>query len=451
MRRLMVGGMLLAALVLWAASVAAQQPAPQAQPNAMVQVFVAKGYLSPEEAARILAAPNQAEANERMLKVFLAKGMLTQDEFIAASGGAVVTAAEKGVGGARMLKAAGPVHALPAAAPSPAAQPKGANWPSSPSMLGTDLSDGATADADTIPAIAPPRVLPIGVARDPKGIIPDIRLGSGAMLNIYGFIKATAISDTTNSGGATVGSNDFPLPLLQGDTGPDSGSQFHIKARSTRFGANFYWPINGPDITLTGKIEMDFEGDYTDVNNRNVSSSRSSQVSLRHAWMRMDTKLGEIPWFAEFGQDWTLLGSSIVPDYIESTNNGVAFGSIYERMPQFKTGLQFSAGSLKIQPEFALTWAEFADSNLNTSSTASLLGSLGQVPTGQQEQNREGAILGSASGEPGVQGRVVFDFPINKSWKGVPNAEIIISGGHAEAEEIVPLANIPKTGVPTLS
>jgi len=453
MRRVMVGALLLCVATLTAVSVAAQQPAPQAQPGSMVQVFVAKGYLTPEEAASILqGAATQAEANERMLKVFLAKGMLTQEEYLRASGGAVAPAAESGASGARLMNAAAPVTPLPpAAVASPAAQPKSAVWPTSPVMSGTDPSDGAAADADTIPAIAPPRPLPINVARDPKGIIPDLKLGSGAMLNVYGFLKATAISDTTNSGGAVVGSNDFPLPLLQGDTGPNSGSQFRVKARSSRIGANFYWPLNGPDITLTGRLEFDFEGDYTVVNNRNVSSSRSSQPSLRHAWMRMDTKLGDVPWFAEFGQDWTLLGSSIVPDYIESTNNGVAFGSIYERLPQIKTGIQLQAGSLKIQPEFALTWASFADSNLNNSSTASVLGSLGVVPTGQQEQGREGAILGAAGGQPGLQGRVVFDFPINKSWKGVPNAEIIFSGGHAEAQEIVPLANIPKTGVAGLT
>jgi len=457
MRRVMVGAMLLSVLALMAVSAAAQQAAPQAQPSAMVQVFVAKGYLTPDEAASILqGAATQAEANERMLKVFLAKGMLTQEEYNAASGGSVASSASASAapGGARMVNAGAPsMGTLAAATPDPITVPKtkSADWPSSPATLGTDLSDGASADAATIPAIAPPRVLPIGLPRDPKGIIPDIKLGSGAMVNLYGFIKATAISDTTNSGGAVVGSNDFPLPLLQGDTGPQSGSQFRIKARSTRWGANFFWPISGPDITLTGKIEMDFEGDYTIVNNRNVSSSRSSQVSLRHAWMRMDAKLGTVPWFAEFGQDWSLIGSSIVPDYIESTNNGVAFGSIYERQPQFKTGLQFSAGDLKVQPEFAITWSSFADSNLNNTSTATVLGSLGVAATGQQEQGREGAVLGAASGQPGVQGRIVFDFPLNKSWKGVPNAEIVVSGGHAEAREIVPLASIPKTAIASLT
>jgi len=440
MRRLMVGAILLTALVFSAVSVAAQQPAPQAQPSAMVQVFVAKGYLTPEEAARIAQAPNQAEANDRMLKVFLAKGMLTQEEFNAASGEAAVPAAENGANGAVMRN-------ISAGAGSSAALP-------SPGASSAD-PDGQSREPAVIPAIAPPRPLPINIPRDPKGIIPDIKLGGGAMLNVYGFLKATAIYDTTNSGGAVNGGNDFPLPLLLNtgglDTGPNSGSQFKIKARSSRVGANFFWPISGPDITLTGKLEFDFEGDYTVVNNRNVSSARSSQPSIRHAWMRMDAKLGTVPWFAEFGQDWTLVGTSIGFDLIETTQNGNFFGAINERLPQFKTGLQFHAGELKIQPEFAITWANFGDSNFVNTSTASVLGSAGVIPTGQQEQNREGSILGSSGGQPGVQGRIVFDFPINKNWKGVPNAEIIFSGGHAVAEEVVPIGSIPTTGVPALT
>jgi hypothetical protein len=325
-----------------------------------------------------------------------------------------------------------------------------AEWPVTAMNIGYDPSDGTAADAGTIPAVAPVRVLPIGLPRDPKGIIPDIKLGSGAMLNIYGFLKASAVYDTSNSGSTTFNNNDFPLPLLLGDTGPQA-DQFRIKARSTRAGVNFYYPINGPNLTLTGKMEFDWEGDYTVVNNRNISSVRSSQLSLRQAWMRLDTKLGSVPWFAEFGQDWTLLGSSTVMDLFETTGFAVGFGNFYERVPQFKTGLQFTAGRLKIEPEFAIVLGALGDSGLNNSVNNALLGSVSGVAAGEQEQGREGAILGSASGQPGVQGRLVFDFPLNRGWKGVPNAEIIFSGGHTEGTYIVPLSNIPFSGVYTVN
>jgi hypothetical protein len=45
----------------------------------------------------------------------------------------------------------------------------------------------------------------------------------------------------------------------------------------------------------------------------------------------------------------------------------------------------------------------------------------------------------------------VFDFPLNSDWKGVPNAELIVSGGHAESTYIVPVGNIPNTPVSSLT
>jgi len=452
------------AIAALAFPVAAQQTAPPAASNPLVQLLQSKGILTAEEAATIGTASSPGEANERLAHLLLNKGLITQEEYKATAAASAVPVAQSQAapGGAHMVNAAAALSPAAAAAPAAATistseTKKEALWPVSPNMVGYDPSDGATADAGTIPAIAPVRVLPIGIPKDPKGIIPDIKLGSGAMINPYGFFKASAVYDTTNSGGSTFGNNDFPLPLLLGDTGPDSGNQFRIKARSARFGANVFYPINGPDITLTGKIEFDWEGDYEVANNRNISSIRSSQASLRLAWARMDAKIGGVPWFAEFGQDWTLLGSSTVMDLFETTGFAVFFGNFYERIPQFKTGLQFSAGDVKIEPEFAITLGAFGDSNLNNSTANALLGATGAVPTGFQNQAREGQMLGPDSGQPGVEGRLVIDFPLDKSWKGVPNAELIVSGGHDEGQEIIPIANIPSsalllpTGVTTLT
>ena len=70
--------------------------------------------------------------------------------------------------------------------------------------------------------------------------------------------------------------------------------------------------------------------------------------------MRLDHKIAGLPWYALFGQDWSILGSSTLPNLFETTGLGVAMGSLYERIPQFRTGVQFHAGNLKIQPEFAI-------------------------------------------------------------------------------------------------
>ena len=280
-----------------------------------------------------------------------------------------------------------------------------------------------------IPAVSPVRVLPIDLPKQ-GGLIPDIKLGSGAKLKLYGFFKASAIEDTANAGGANFGGDDFPLPLLQGDTGPTAGPEFHIKARSFRMGANFEWVPKDSPWTITGRLEYDFEGDFTNVNNRNISGVRSSTPGIRLAWARLDRKLGEVPWFAEFGQDWTILGSSTLPSLFETTGLGIAMGSFYERLPQFRTGVQFNSGRFKIQPEGAIVLPVAGNSTLTADQRA-----------------RFGDRAGSDSNQPGIQGRVVFQFPLSTTWKGVAPAQIIFSGGHARFNEIIPVGNLPTTAV----
>ena len=273
-----------------------------------------------------------------------------------------------------------------------------------------------------IPAVTPTRVLPIDIPKQ-GGMIPDIKLGSGANMKLYGFYKATAVSDTASSGGPTFGSQDWPLPLLLADTGPTSDPQVHIKARAFRIGMQTEWVPKGSDFTLTGRVEGDFEGDYTDVNNRNISSQARSQFSLRLAWVRLDHKIGNVPWFAEFGEDWSLLGSSTLPSLFETTGLGVGMGSLYERMPMFKTGVQFHSGDFKVQPEFAIVMPIEGSSALTV-----------------YQRLRFGDRAGAESNQPGVEARVVFQFPLNKSWKGVAPAQVIFSGHHARMNEIIPHA-----------
>ena len=248
-------------------------------------------------------------------------------------------------------------------------------------------------------------------------MIPDIKLGSGGNLKLYGFLKATAVSDTASSGGATFGSNDFPLPLLLGgDTGPTSDPQFHIKARSARFGSQFEWVPKNSSFTVTGRIEGDFEADYTDVNNRNISSARSSQFGVRLAYMRLDTKLGTLPWFAQFGQDW-LLVSSTLPSLFETTGLALGMGALWERSPLFKTGVQFHAG------EFAIVLPVAGNSTLTT-----------------DQRLRFGDRAGAESNRPALEARLVFQFPLSHNWKAVAPAQLIFSGHHARLNEVIPHA-----------
>ena len=404
---------LLTSAVALAMSAMAQQPENHAtNNNALVQLLQSKGILTSGEAAMINRSTTPEEANARLALLLEQKGLISNQEYAATI-----------------------------ATPAPTVPPAPTLAPVSMEASGARLSNAVMqtqGPAQTmgtppapdrgptvIPAVAPLRVLPIDIPKQ-GGMIPDIHLGSGANVKLYGFYKASAISDTASSGGATFGSQDWPLPLLLGDTTaatPTTNPQVHLKARSFRMGMQTEWVPKDSGFTITGRVEGDFEGDYTDVSNRNISSVRSNQFTLRLAWMRLDHKIGDLPWFAEFGQDWSIMGSSTLPSLFETTGLGVGMGGLYERIPQFKTGIQFRAGDLKIQPEVALVLSAGGTSGLTT-----------------DQHLRFGDSVGAESDQPGVEARVVFQFPLNKSWRGVAPAQLIFSGHHTRMSEQIPHA-----------
>jgi hypothetical protein len=394
-----------AAVVLLSFAVALAVPALGQQPEnhqpastPLVKLLESKGILTAEEALSVSQASSPGEANARLAQLLVSKGVISNQEYEHTLGEPAPAPTEAHFVEAVYHAPAAAVTSDTSAAPP---QPK--------------------AEVQSLPpGIAPLRVLPIDLPKQ-GGVIPDIKLGSGANMKLYGFFKATAVADTASSGGATFGSNDFPLPLLLGgDTGPTSDPQFHIKDRSFRIGSQFEWVPKSQNLTLTGRVEADFEGDYTNVNNRNISAVRSSQFGLRIAYVRIDTKLGHtLPWFAQFGQDWSLISSSL-PSLFETTGLGIGMGTLWERQPMFKTGVQFKASEVQIQPEFAIT--------LPVAGTSALT---------DEERARFGDRAGAESNQPGLQGRVVLQFPLHH-WQGVVPAQIIFSGSHAEINEVIP-------------
>ncbi len=223
--------------------------------------------------------------------------------------------------------------------------------------------------------------------------------------------------------------NDFPLPLFLGDTGPDTSPEFHIKARAFRIGANFEWLDPSPRLSLTGRLEFDFEGDFTRSNNRNISSIRSSQPSLRLAWMRLDRTFNErTTGFLLAGQDWTPFGSSTLPNLIETTGLGIGYGSLYERAPQIRTGFNFNARTkrnLRFQPEFAIVLPAF-----------------GNLPPDTGNQLGFGERQGVDSQRPEVQGRFVTQFQLDRA-PGVVPAQLIASFMQGARKAIVTRAAVP--------
>jgi hypothetical protein len=402
---------LLVTLVLCDRSWAQQTGENKSAVNPLVRVLQAKGILTAEEVAQISQASSTGDADQRLAKLLLMKGVISQADY------------DQNVGTPGMMNASNAGTSSPTAIAAVYRVPIN-------NGVGVAPTGPPPQETKVIPAVAPLRVLPIDVPKQ-GGLIPDIKLGSGANMKLYGFFKASAVSDTASSGGPTFGSQDFPLPLLLADTGPTSDPQVHIKARSFRIGSQFEWVPKNSNIVVTGRVEADYEGDFTNQNSVNISSPRNGQLRTRLAWARLDTKLGgSLPWFAEFGQDWTLY-SSTLPSLFETTGTAIAMGALWERAPMFRTGVQFHSGNLKVQPEFAIV--------LPVAGTSALT---------DEQRARFGDRAGPESNQPALESRIVFQFPLSTSWQGVVPAQVIFSGHHARINEIIPFGNLPTTVIP---
>lgn len=422
---LLLAGVLAFGLVSLAA--AQQQDQPMAAPNPLVQLLQTKGVLTAQEAVAINQAATPAEQQQRLTQLLYSKGIITQDEYKQAA------AAEASVASDRAAL-------VPAAAHVSAADPE-------PAMAAAPQAPAAPA---VIPAVAPVRVL-TGDPPKAGGLVPDIKLGSGAKIKLYGFVKSTAAYDSSNPynigfelpglGGSSNGAlpGDIPVGLTStglaipgagnNDSGPNGSPSFYLKASATRMGANFEWPdIAGGDNTLTGRIEADFEGNFSRAQNRNVSSLRTRMLALRLAWARIDHKFSDsTTGFILAGMDWTPFASSNFANLLETEGGGAYFGSVYEREAQIRLGLWHDFGGerhFKIGIEPAIGMPSFAN----------LPADVG-VQLGVSERQ------GIDSGRPEVSGRVVFQWQLD-SAKGVAPAQINFSGMNARRVEIVNRAAI---------
>jgi hypothetical protein len=385
--------LLISILMILSVSGLAADAASAADP--LVQVLIEKGVLTAEEGQAISqAAP--AQQHERLLVLLRDKGVISAAEF------STLAPASAQVSSALVASTTGMVPA--AVEPQKVTAPK----PEAPTF---------------IPAIAPIRALQLEPST-PNGLIPDIKLGSGAKLKLYGMFKASLIHDSSSPLGT-----DMPLPGFFSDTGPGTGAEFRAKARSARIGANFEWPDLSPKLALTGRLEVDFEGDYTRVLNRNISSIRSSQPSIRLGWVRLDRIFTEkSSAFALFGQDWTPFGSSTLPNLFETTGLALGFGTLYERAPQARFGYGYNFGGryqVRVQPEFAL-----------------VLPAYGNTPTDLGGQLGMGERQGTDSGRPEVQGRIVTQWRFDHS-KGVAPAQFIVSFAQGDRKVMVRASDVP--------
>jgi len=398
----------------------------------LVRLLQVKGILTEEEVARINHASSPADADQQLAKLLLIKGVITQADYDQTMGSpGFVTASSANAPGPQMIPA---IYHIPGSltadvAPTTAAPPAGSTPHSaastapvaSGSVSETPAGQTASASPTTLSAANPIRPFPVGGIK--KGELnPAIKL-AGIGITPYGFLKATFIHDSSSPGG-----DDFPLPGFLGDTGPTAAPEFHVKARSTRFGTNFEWLDPNPNLTVTGKFEFDFEGNFNRSDNRNLSSIRSYNPSIRLAYGRLDYKLSDNDTFsALFGQDWTPFGSSTLPNMLETTGLGIAFGDIYERAPQIRFGYTHNFGAFQLMPEIAVVLPAVGD----TPAAANISNQLGY-----------GERQGPDSGSPQIEGRLVGQWQLDHA-PGVAPAQLIVSFEEGHRTAIVLASGVP--------
>jgi hypothetical protein len=402
---------------------AAATNAPNAAPAAglnpagdpLVRLLVAKGVLSSGEANGLATGP-ASEMHDRLLLLLKDKGVLSADDL-------------------NSLKAAVPVPAanLATAAPSGnAAADLDAQRTGPPQTPPTPPPSGP------IPAVAPIRVLQIDPPKR-EGVLPTISIGKATRVQPYGLFKASVIYDTSSPYG-----NDFPLPAFSPITnGPTTLPEFHVKARFFRIGSNFEW-MDTPNLIVTGKAEADFEGNFSRVNNRNISAIRSNVFQLRLAYGRIDYHTTDkTSIFGLFGQDWTPFGNSTLPNLFETTGYQIGFGTLYERAPQFRFGLEHDFGGLKLGPEFAVVLPAYA--NLPADLTVQS-GPLAGTPIANNEglsnQLGYGERQGVDSSTPEIQARLVGQWQLDHA-PGVAPAQVIVSGVHGTRTAVVLANQVP--------
>jgi hypothetical protein len=392
---------------------------PTADP--LLQLLVSKGILTSTEANNLAIAPAN-QMRDQLLLLLKAKGVLSADDLNSLKTPTAVTATAATNADAAVSSSSATAAAT--TAPATVADAQGGAAPA------------------VVPAIAPIRVLQTDPPKQ-NGFVPDISIGKNVHIKPYGFVKVSAVYDTSSPYG-----NDFPLPGFNPIVnGPDNIPEFHLKSRATRAGSNFEWLDIAPNVVLTGKVEFDFEGNFERANNRNISTIRSNMPSLRLAYGRVDwhtTDNTTVHLLA--GQDWTPFASSTLPNLFETTGLGVGFGTLYERDPQIRFGINHKVSSSRnweFEPELAMVFPAYGNLPADlTVQTGPLAGTPIPGNEGIGNQLGYGERQGADSGRPEVQARFVAQFQLDKA-PGVAPAQFIVSGVNGTRTAVVLANQVP--------
>ena len=403
---------------------------------------------SPSPSPSLSPASSGSDTNfAALLGTLIKKGVLVPTEANAIQNAApgvqfqllVETLSRKGVLSAADLAAAQPsTVAAPVAASAVVSSSLG-NAEPAPQASAAPMAPPPPPPPGMIPAIAPVRVFPVDPPK--TGGLKGINVGP-LTIAPYGFIKATVVHDSSDPDG-----DDFPFPgiwLNAGpnttlNTGPTQDPEVHIKARSTRFGLNLEWPDVSKNLTFTGKIEGDFEGNFTSVDNADVSSIRNSAPRIRLAYARMDWHAGEnTDIFFVGGQDWTLFGSGALMNIVETTFNGAYWGNIYTRSPQLRGGFIQTLSKenhVNLEGQFGIMMP--STGQIEKLCGYGATGGNNTCLAGFEAQQGQGEREGADSDRPEWEGRVALSFQLDKA-KGVAPAQIAFAGFRSSRTSIVP-------------
>lgn len=141
--------------------------------NPLIHLLQSKGILSADEAAAVTQASSPEESNRRLVQLLVGKGLISQQEYEATAVGSPTSVSQTSVAAELVNTVYRPPQSTQNNPQSALPGPTQASKP----------------EANVIPAVAPLRVLPIDIPKQ-AGMIPDIKLGSGASMKVYGFFKA---------------------------------------------------------------------------------------------------------------------------------------------------------------------------------------------------------------------------------------------------------------------
>jgi hypothetical protein len=185
------------------------------------------------------------------------------------------------------------------------------------------------------------------------------------------------------------------------------------------------------NLTLTGKIEGDFEGNFSEVDNRDVTSIRNNEPQLRLAFVRMDYHASEnTDIFFVGGQDWTLFGSGALMNIVETTFNGAFWGDVWTRSPQLRVGFIQTLDKehhVNLEGQFGVMMP----------STGEILKLGNAAGNGLAAQLGQGEREGADADRPEYEGRAALSYQLDRAT-GVAPAQIALAGFHSRRTSIVP-------------